>query len=166
MSTVSRLICGLLALTAAACGSSDDGAGSAASTTAATSEKVEIRTSVSIAPTPGAEPIATGEVLEGSTLGGSAFCSGGTLRDTHGSSDPEVPLIARTITCPDGKVQMELTPDVGPDLPQGEIQTGTWTFVGGTGAFKGLSGSGEMEIANDPEGDGPAHETFTGTVTR
>jgi len=73
-----------------ACGGGEDGASetSAASTTERRGEPVVIRTSVSIAPTPGAEPIATGEVLEGSTLGGSPFCVGGTILDSHGSPIP------------------------------------------------------------------------------
>jgi hypothetical protein len=41
-----------------------------------------------IAAAPGAEPIATGEVLDGSTLGGSPFCAGGTILDPHGSPIP------------------------------------------------------------------------------
>lgn len=125
-------------------------------------EQVEIITSVSIAATPGAEVIATGEVLDGSTLGGSPFCVGGTILDSHGSTDPEVWLIARTITCPDGKVRMDLTPE----MPEGLNQTGSWKIVSGTGAFEGLRGSGEMEVAYDPNPDEPAGETYTGTVTR
>jgi hypothetical protein len=147
-----------------ACGGGEDGASetSAASTTERRGEPVVIRTSMSIAPTDRAEPIATGEVLEGSTLGGSPFCVGGTILDSHGSADPDVWLIARTITCPDGTVRMDLTPEV----PQGLSQTGSWTIVSGTGAFGGLSGSGEMEVAYDPDDDELARETFTGTVTR
>jgi hypothetical protein len=121
-----------------------------------------IRTSVSIAPTPGAEPIATGEVLEGSTLGGSPFCVGGTIRDSHGSPNPDVWLIARTITCPDGEVRMEFKPEV----PQGLNQTGSWKIVSGTDAFEGLSGKGKMEIKYDPNPDAPAREKYTGTITR
>jgi hypothetical protein len=85
-----------------ACGQGQDGASdpSAASTTQQRGEPIVIRTSISIAPEPGAEVIATGEVLNGSTLGGSPFCVGGTILDVHGSTDPEVLLIARTITCP------------------------------------------------------------------
>jgi hypothetical protein len=116
------------------------------------------------ATTPGAEPIGTGEVLEGSTLGGSPFCVGGTILDTHGSPDPEVALIARTITCPEGRVRMDITPEVSQGMPQDLTQTGSWTIVSGTGAFEGLRGSGEMEIVYDP--NEPARETFTGTVTR
>ena len=141
-----------------ACGGGDDGA----SEKSAATEQVVIRTSMVIAATERAEPIATGEVLEGSTLGGSPFCVGGTILDSHGSTDPEVWLIARTITCAEGKVRMDITPEVA----QGSTQTGSWKIVSGTGAFEELRGSGEMEIAYDPDPDGPAREKYTGTVTR
>ena len=49
------------------------------------------------------EPIATGEFLEGSTLGDSPFCAGvDHPAFPYGSSDPTVWLIIETITCPDG----------------------------------------------------------------
>lgn len=153
--TVVLVLVGLLL--AGACGGGED----STSETSAESEQLVIRTSVSIAPTDRAEPIATGEVLEGSTLGGAPFCVGGTIRDTHGSPDPEVSLIARTITCPDGRVRIDLSPE----LSEGLSQTGSWTIVSGTGAFEGLSGSGEMEVTNDPDPDAPARETLTGTIT-
>jgi hypothetical protein len=73
-----------------------------------------------------------------------------------------VSLIVETITCPDGTVRLRFTPDV----PQGLTQTGAWRIVGGTGAFEGLRGSGEMEVVYDPDNDSLAHSTFTGTVTR
>jgi hypothetical protein len=135
----------------------------AASTTAPLGEPIVIQTRMVVAATPRSEPIATGEVVEGSTLGGSAFCAGGTILDSHGSPDPDVSLIARTITCPDGRVRMDLTPEV---VPQGQTQTGSWTIVGGTGAFDGLRGSGGMEVVYDPDDDAPARETLTGRVTR
>ena len=151
-----------------ACGDGEDGAAdtNAASTTDAAGEPIVIRTSVIGAATPGAEPIATGEVLEGSTLGGSRFCVGGTILDTHGSPDPEVALIARTITCPEGRVRMDITPEVSQGMPQDLTQTGSWTIVSGTGAFEGLRGSGEMEIVYDPDPNEPARGTYSGTVTR
>ena len=145
-----------------ACGGGDDGA----SETSVQSEQVEIRTSVVGAATAGAEPIATGDVLEGSTLGGSPFCVGGTILDTHGSSDPEVALIARTITCPEGRVRMDMTPEVSQGMPQDLTQMGSWTIVSGTGAFEGLRGSGEMEVVYDPDPNAPARGTYTGTATR
>ena len=150
-----------------ACGGGDDGLSesSAASTTERRGEPVVIRTRLAVAATSGAEPIATGEVLEGSTLGGSPFCVGGTIRDSHASLDPAMEpygLIDRTITCPDGTVRVGLTPEDSQSL----TQTGSWTIVSGTGAFEGLHGSGEMQITNDPDDDALAHETLTGTVTR
>ena len=151
-----------------ACGDGENGAAytNAASTTDSADEPIVIRTSVVGAATPGAEPIATGEVLEGSTLGDSPFCVGGTILDTHGSPDPEVALIARTITCPEGRVRMDITPEVSQGMPQDLTQTGAWTIVSGTGAFEGLRGSGEMEIVYDPDPNEPARGTYTGTVTR
>jgi hypothetical protein len=145
-----------------ACGGGEDGT----SETSAQSEQVEIRTSVVGAATPGAEPIATGEVVEGSTLGGSPFCVGGTILDSHGSTDPDVALIARTITCPDGKVRMDLTPEVSQEMSSQDLtQAGSWKIVSGTGAYVGLRGSGEMEIVYDPDPKQPARGTYTGTVT-
>jgi hypothetical protein len=147
-------------------GDEDEPADAGASTTAPRVEQIVIRTRMVIAAEEGAEPIATGEVSEGSTLGGSPFCAGGTILDSHGSDDPAVEphgLIDRTITCRDGSVRMGFTPEVA---PPGQAQTGAWTIVGGTGAFEGLRGSGEMEIVNDPNDGSLGRETLTGTVTR
>ena len=156
------VVVGVLCL--GACGGDGDDAAdrSVASTTAPRDEPAVIRTRMDIADTVGAEPIATGEVLEGSTLGDSPFCAGGTVRDSHGSSDPTVWLIVETITCPDGTVRLRFTPEPA----QGMNQTGSWTIVSGTGAFEGLRGSGEMEVVYGPDADSPAHVTFRGTVTR
>jgi len=156
-----RMLVMLGVLLAGACGGDQDGA----SETSVQSEQVEIRTSVVGATTPGAEPIATGEVLMGSTLGGSPFCVAGTILDTHGSSDPEVALIARTITCPEGRVRMEIMPEVSQGMPRNLTQTGSWTIVSGTGAFEGLRGNGKMEVVYDPDPNEPARGTYTGTVT-
>ena len=147
-----------------ACGGDEDDAAdtSVASTTAPRGEPAVIQTRMDIADTERAEPIATGEVLEGSTLGDSPFCAGGTVRDSHGSSDPTVWLIVETITCPDGTVKLRFTPEPA----QGMNQTGSWTIVSGTGAFEGLRGSGEMEVVYGPTADAPTHVTFAGTVTR
>jgi hypothetical protein len=145
-------------------GTGETSATEAEQTTTATEggEAIVIREKVVIAAAPGAEPIATGDVLAGSTIGGSPFCAGGTIRDSHGSTDPAVRLIVQTITCPDGTLRLRFTPDE----PQGLTQTGSWKIVGGTGAFEGLRGSGEMEVVYAPDEDSPAHVTFTGTVTR
>ena len=54
-----------------ACGGGEDGPLEAS----AKSDDLVIKTSVVGATTPGAEPIATGEAAERSTLGGSPFCA-------------------------------------------------------------------------------------------
>jgi hypothetical protein len=159
------ILAGVLLLVA--CGSDEDDATDTgpAATTESTSEPIVIRTRVFIADEEGAETIATGEVLDGSTLGGSPFCVGGTILDTHPAPDTaeEPYLIERTITCPDGTVTIGLTPNV--DVPPGEPQTGSWTMVSGTGELDGVGGGGEMEVAYDPDDDSLAHETLTGTIT-
>jgi hypothetical protein len=85
----------------------------------------------------GAEPIATGEVLEGSTLGGSPFCAGGTSSIPTRTAIPPwsrtAPIDRTIITRPDGTVRVGFTPEV---VPQGQTQTGSWTIVSGTGAFE------------------------------
>ena len=127
-------------------------------------EHIVIRTRALIAAEEGAEPIATGDVLEGSTLGGSPFCVGGTVVDSHASGDPAVErLIDRTITCPDGTLKVGFTPDI---VPLGQTQTGSWTIISGTGAFEDLRGRGEMEDVIDPDDDSLNLQTFTGSVTR
>jgi hypothetical protein len=142
----------------AACGGDGDDAG----TTTATGGRVVIRTSMAIAAMAGAEPIAIGKILDGSTLRGSPFCAGGTIRDTHAGNVPAVKpygAIARTITCPEGTVTIGFTPTP-------ETGTGTWTIVSGTGAYDALRGSGKMVTAYDPKDPALGRETLTGTVTR
>jgi hypothetical protein len=75
-----------------ACGGGEDTASEKGA--APTSQQISIRTSLAIAATSGAEPIATGEVLDGSTLGGSPVCVGGAIRD---SQDPNA-LAHETLT--------------------------------------------------------------------
>jgi hypothetical protein len=151
----------------AACGGNDDNAvdTSAVPSSATNGEQIVIRTRMVIAAAPGAEPIATGDVLAGSTLEGSPFCAGGTIRDSHAKPDSAVErygLIDRTITCADGSVRMGFTPE----QPDGLDQTGSWRLAGGTGAYEGLGGSGEMTIRYDPDDDSVGRETLTGTVRR
>jgi hypothetical protein len=160
----------VLALVVGACGAREDGGDGvadtgAASTTEPRGEPIVIRTSVTIAAVEGAEIPATGDVLEGSALGGEPFCVGGTIEDRHGSTDPAKEpfgLLDRTITCPDGTVRVGFTPET----TQGQTQVGTWTIVSGTGTFEGLRGSGQMEVTYDPRDGSLARETLTGTVTR
>lgn len=154
-----------VALMVGACGGEGGASDLSAATTEPSDERFVLRTSVTIAATSGAEQVATGEVLEGSTIGDSSFCVGGTILDVHANLDPAVErygLLARKLTCPDGIVKMGFTPEVA----QGPTGTGSWTIVSGTGAFEGLGGSGEFEITYDPDDDALASETYTGTVTR
>lgn len=157
----------LTALSLGGCGGDerDPEAGATSSTTAPTGDRLVIRTRIVVADEPGAETIATGAVVDGSTLGGSEFCVGGTIVDVHRSPDPNVALIARTIRCEDGKVELHLRPDVGEEQ-QGETQKGSWTIDSGTGAFEGLRGHGKMEVVYGPAEDSPVQETLTGTVKR
>jgi hypothetical protein len=111
---------------------------------------------------PAGATTATGEVLDGSTIGDSPFCPGGTFRDQHGNPDPSVPpfgLVDRTFSCSDGTLRIGFTPGE----PQGQTQAGPWKVVSGTGAFEGLQGDGEIEIKPGTGNEG--RETFTGTVT-
>jgi hypothetical protein len=149
----------------AGCGGDDDTAApvGVAPTAEQAGEPIEIRTEVTIVDEEGAETIATGEVLEGSTLGDSPFCVGGTIVDTHPTPDVDPDyLIEREITCPNGTVKIGLTPEV--DAP-GEPQGGSWTIVSGSDDFEGLSGGGEMEVDYDPDDDSLAHEMLRGTAT-
>ena len=161
----------ILAFFVGACGGGEGSAGVAADTSAAPitepGEAIVVRTRMVIAATEGSEPIATGEVLVGSSLGGFPLCTGGTIHDSHASLDPAVAplgLIDRIITCSDGTVRIVFTPEVGGS--PGKTQTGSWTIVSGSGAFEGLRGIGGMEVVYGPDDDSPALETLSGTVTR
>ena len=161
---VVRVLAGVLLV--GACGGGADGESetSGAPTTDRPGEALVTGTSMTIAATAGAEPIATGTVLKGSTLGGAPFCVGGTILDSHGSPDPAVKpygLIDRTITCPNGTVRVGFTPEE----PQGETQTGSWRIVSGTGVFENLRGRGKMTITYDPDDEAFGRETLTGRVT-
>ena len=151
-----------LVLLVGACGGPAGSPGSGLTASPGAGEAIEIRTRVMIAALPGSEPIATGEVLEGSTLAEAPFCAGGTVVDNHGSSDPSVWLINETITCPDGTLVLQFVPDEA----QGERQTGTWTVLSATGAYDGLDGGGTMLAVYAANPDAPTDVTFTGSVTR
>ena len=150
------------------CGGDKDGANTgAAATTAPRGEPIVIREELIIAAEERSEPIATGSILAGSTLGGKPFCVGGAILDSHASLDPTMDayLIDRKITCSDGTVRIGFTPEVGAE-PQGQTQRGSWTIVSGTGAYEGLGGNGKSEAVYGPRPDSPVRETLIGTVTR
>ena len=155
-----------------ACGGDDEDAvdTGAAATIVQRGEPIVIRSKLIVAAEEGSEPIATGTILEGSTLAGTSFCAGGTILDSHASLDPKLKsyLIDRKITCPDGTVRIGYTPEVGPaPAPQGQApQKGVWTIVSGTGEYEGLGGAGKSEAVYGPDPSSPVRSTFTGTVTR
>ena len=155
-----------------ACGGDADDAAdtSLASTSAPRGKPIVIRSTLFVAAEEGSEPIATGTILEGSRLGGTRFCAGGTILDSHASLDPKMKsyLIDRKITCPSGTVRIGYTPEVGADpAPQGQTpQRGVWTIVSGSGEYEGLGGGGTSEDVYGADPSSPVRSTFTGTVTR
>ena len=164
------ILVGVLFLSACGGDEKDAANTSAASATAPPVERIVIRSTLIVAAEEGSEPIATGTILEGSTLGGTPFCAGGTILESHASLDPKMKpyLIDRKITCPDGTMRIGRTPEVGAEpSPQGQTpQRGVWTIVSGTGEFEGLGGSGTSEAVYGPNPSSPVRETLTGTVTR
>jgi hypothetical protein len=129
------------------------------------SEKVVIRTKVDVdipegGPVPG-KPIGGGAVLDGSSIGDSPFCAGGKFSDMHGN--PGIGLVDRTFRCSGGRLRIGFTPGA----PEGDTQAGPWKVVGGTGAFKGVQGDGQMKVTYEPGTDATkGRETFTGTAVR
>jgi hypothetical protein len=148
------------AIALAGCGGANGDDGGSAGTTTSTSksageaEPILIRTRVSIP---------SGKILDGSVIGDSPFCPGGTVMDQHGA--PPIGLVDRTITCPDGTLRMGFDPQV----PEGDEQRGPWRIVSGTGAYEGWRGEGEMVMRYDPTDKSPhptrGRERYTGTVT-
>jgi hypothetical protein len=144
----------------AGCGDESEGAGeaTAGSTVAgsatgpgASGAAILIKTEVNLP---------TGVVLDGSSIGDSPFCAGGTFRDQAGGPSPG--SMDRTFRCPEGTLRIGFTTGTGKDRKQ----TGSWTITSGTGAFAGLEGSGAMEIEVQPDSNRKGHETFTGTLGR
>ena len=105
----------------------------------------------------------TGKIVDGSTLGDSPFCPGGTVKDKHGTA--EIGFVDRTITCPDGTLRMGFDPQ----MPVGNTQSGPWRIVSGTGAYDGWEGRGQMVMRYDPTDKSPhptkGRERYTGEVT-
>jgi hypothetical protein len=148
----------LATLGLAACGGSDDSDSGAATTSGVDSEssragreEIVIRAQASLQ---GVEDV--GKVLQGSSLGDSPFCPGGTFSGGH--ADVPAGSIDRTFKCPGGTLRIVFTPGA----ENGRTVTGQWTVLSGTGAFEGAKGSGRMETKF--ETDTQARETFTGTV--
>jgi hypothetical protein len=97
-----------------------------------------------------------GEVLEGSVIGETAFCVGGT---STGSS--EGPTITSVITCPEGTLTLQYAP-----TQHSLAQSSEWEVVSGTGSFEGLTGGGTMVASFQSDDPDAGREVFTGTVSR
>jgi hypothetical protein len=136
----------LATLGLAGCGGDDGGESSATG-----DQKIVIKERASLQ---GVQDV--GDVLDGSSLGGSPFCSGGSFSGGHG--DLPFPQIDRSFKCPEGTLRIAFTPG----QPKGNTAPGRWKVLSGTGAFEGLKGGGQMETVF--ESDTRADETFTGTV--
>ena len=133
-------------------GCGDDSGGEGETTAAATvssGDQVLIKTRVNIP---------TGVVLNGSSIGDSPFCPGGTFADQDGDSIGW--LMDRSVRCPEGTLRIGFTTGTGANRKQ----TGRWKIISGTGAFEGLQGSGQMEIEVERNSNTKGHETFTGTI--
>jgi hypothetical protein len=139
----------------AACGDDD---GDEGGTTTGAGEPILIKTHVVFLEDPSAKGETRGEVLAGSTIGGSAFCPGGSFSDRHG--EPPLGLVVKTLRCPGGRLTITFSP-----TQRSLKQSADWTVVNGSGRYEGLSGGGRMKAVFESKG-GEGRETFTGTVRR
>ena len=98
-----------------------------------------------------------GEVLDGSTIGDSPFCVGGTFHD--GSETGPIGSVTRSFHCSDGTLQISFSMS-----DESRSPTGNWTVDIGYGDLTGFSGGGDMKAVFEPKAR-EGHETFTGTVT-
>lgn len=95
-----------------------------------------------------------GEVAEGSVIGESAFCPGGT---TTGSSVG--PTITTEISCSDGTLTLKYAP-----TQVSLVQGAEWEVVSGTGSFEALRGGGSMVAVFSDDDPDSGREIFTGIV--
>jgi hypothetical protein len=103
----------------------------------------------------------TGQVLEGSVLGGEAFCPGGTVRHEHGSLEIGFPAV-NVLDCQAGSLRIGFGP--GPDQMDQAVQTSDWRVLDGTEGFAGATGEGTMRVKFEDGDAAIGHETFTGVV--
>jgi hypothetical protein len=101
-----------------------------------------------------------GEVLPGSSIGDSAFCPGGRIRDRHGGT-AGLGLVVKTFRCPEGRLTLTFSP-----TQRSLIQSSPWKVVNGSGRFEGLRGHGRMKARFGIGARSKGRETFTGTVAR
>lgn len=151
----------LAAIVLAGCGGGKADGGAVAGTTTTPSESAVQGEAILIKTRMNAP---TGRILDGSTIGATPFCPGGTVKDKHGTA--EIGLVDRTITCQDGTLRMGFDPQV----PVGNTQSGPWRIISGTGTYEGWAGSGDMVIRYDAsdsrEPPTKGRETYTGIVQR
>lgn len=102
-----------------------------------------------------------GKVVDGSLIGDSAFCAGGTLHHESGSPEIGYPAI-NVFSCGDSQLKIGFGP--GPDQMNNRIQTSSWKVLEGNGDFAGVTGSGQMKVEFPQAGASNGQETFTGTV--
>ena len=121
---------------------------------AESNEPIRIKTHVA----PDAQGKTFGDVLSGSTIGGSAFCARGKFVD----GPVQIPsrLVLRSFRCPGGTLTITFT-----STPPGVEQRSDWKVVNDLGRFEGLRGEGRMRGVLK-SGRRGGRETFTGTVTR
>ncbi|MEO8329560.1 MAG: hypothetical protein ABI586_06120 [Candidatus Nanopelagicales bacterium] len=102
-----------------------------------------------------------GKVLDGSSVGDLSFCPKGTFSGGHGNTDNG--WLDHIFECSDGT----LTIAFDPRNQKERSASGPWEVLSGTGAYQGMTGSGQMEIKfpADPQ-VATGHETFTGTVSQ
>ncbi len=102
-----------------------------------------------------------GKVVDGSLIGDSAFCAGGTLHHESGSPEIGYPAI-NVFTCGDSQLKIGFGP--GPGQMNHRIQTSDWKVLEGSGDFAGVTGSGQMKVEFPRVGASNGQETFTGSV--
>jgi hypothetical protein len=152
----------------AACGDEGDGSGAADEAGAQTATPSPPAQASTGSPGSG-EPILVktringfaGEVVDGSTLAGSPFCAGGTVRHERGSPDIGFPAV-NVFDCSDGQLQVGFGP--GADQMNDIVQTSGWKVLEGSGRFEGMTGEGQMKVEWESLGSEHGEETFTGTV--
>ena len=103
----------------------------------------------------------SGDVLDGSVLGGSPFCAGGTVRHEFGSTDLGFPAV-NVLDCGDGSLRIGFGP--GPDQMGQSVQTSDWEVLSGTGSLAGSTGEGTMRVEFEPGEEVVGQETFTGVL--
>jgi hypothetical protein len=166
MTTVRRLVAVMVVAGGlTACGTDDDGGGAADPEVTPAETSAEETSTSSPPPVDGDAVLIetrvtdarshTTEVLDGSVVGESAFCPGGTA---GGGSDGAT--ITSTFTCAGGTLEVRYAPRQ-PSL----VQSASWEVVRGTGDYDGLRGGGWMVAVFDSDDPDAGREIFTGTVS-